>query len=91
MYLLRIIGTFAIIPTVILLTTSFFVMLATEGIQTAALRIFGYFVAALLCLTAALILFAGFFILFTGKNPLKPVLRGMMKAGPAIERKGSMS
>ncbi|MHB9156074.1 MAG: hypothetical protein ACYC5N_10380 [Endomicrobiales bacterium] len=80
MYIVRFLGTFAIIPATLLLTTSFFVLMAVQSIQVPGLRVFGYFVAVLLWLTAALILFVGFFALFTGRNPLKPVLQHMMKA-----------
>jgi len=79
MPIVRILGTFAIIPTTLLLTMSFFVFLSVQSIEAQVLRLFGYFVAVLLCVTAALIFFIGIFVLLTGRNPLRPLLQCVIK------------
>jgi hypothetical protein len=79
MPIVRILGTFAIIPTTLLLTMSFFVFLSVQSIEVQGLRLFGYFVAVLLCMTAALIFFTGIFVLLTGRNPFTPLLQYVIK------------
>lgn len=79
MFIVRFLGTFALIPATLFLMMSFFVLLAAESIRTQGLRFFGYFVALLLCVTAVSMLFVGVYVLFTGRNPLRPLLQHMAK------------
>jgi hypothetical protein len=85
MLIMRFLGTFAIIPTTLFLTMSFFVLLAAENIQHHGLKLFGYFVAALLCLTAVLMLFTGIYVMVTGRSPLRPLLQHVSKSKEEVQ------
>jgi len=75
----RIAGLFAVIPAAVLLTISFFVLFAMRKIETQGLKAFGYVVAALLWLAAALVFSAGAYTLSTGKPPMIcPMMQQMM-------------
>jgi hypothetical protein len=67
MLLMRLAGVFALIPTTILLTVSFFVLLAIGRLQEKTLKAFGYVVAALLWLSAFLVISAGIYTFSTGR------------------------
>ena len=75
----RLIGLFAIIPTAVLLTISFFVLFAIRKIESLGLKAFGYVVAALLWVAALLVLSAGIYTLSTGRHPMGCMMHEMMK------------
>lgn len=68
--MIRFSGLFTLIPATLLLTISFFVKFALTKVEKPGLRKFGKFVAALLWLSAGLILLVGIYILVTGHHPL---------------------
>jgi len=79
MTIARLIGLFAIIPTTVLLTISFFVLYTLRKPDTQGLKAFGYVIAALLWLSALLVFSAGIYTLSTGKHPLACIMRQMHK------------
>jgi hypothetical protein len=98
---LRIAGLFAVIPTAVLLTISFFVLFAMRKIETQGLKAFGYVVAALLWLATLVVFSAGVYTISTGRMPMKcpmmcPMMRGnkegMMGSGmmPMMHGQGAM-
>ena len=76
---LRLIGVFAIVPTTILLTISFFVLFALRKVEQQGLKAFGYVIAVLLWISAALIFGAGLYTITTGQHPMMPMMQEMMK------------
>ena len=73
----RFLGLFALIPATVLLTISFFVLVVARKIESHALKVFGYVVAAFLWLGVTLIVTAGMLVIATGRSPCK----GMAKFG----------
>lgn len=73
----RFLGLFALIPATVLLTISFFVLVVTRRIESHALKVFGYVVAAFLWLAVTLIITTGMLVIATGRLPCK----GMAKYG----------
>jgi len=73
-------GIFAIIPTTLVLTVSFFVLFALREVKSNVLKAFGYVVAALLWLSALLVFSGGVYTLATGKCPMQKMMqkRGMV-------------
>ncbi len=88
----RLIGLFAIVPTALLLTVSFFVLFAIRKVEVDGLRVFGYVVAAVLWIAALLVFSAGVYTIYTGRNampcPMMEMMRQKMSHGPG--RGGSM-
>ena len=76
----RVIGLFAIIPTAVLLTISFFVLFTLRKIETEGLKAFGYCLAVLLWIAAALVLSVGIYTVSTGRHPMKCMMQEMRKA-----------
>lgn len=74
----RLMGLFALVPTTLLLTVSFFVLVVLRKVESQVLRVFGYVVAALLWLTALLAFSAGIYTLSTGHCPMKEMMQGPM-------------
>jgi hypothetical protein len=76
---------------------SFFVLLSLRKVEDAALKAFGYVIAALLWLSVLLVLTGGIYTLSTGKCPLMvamhqmkaklycPMMRGDMMPPPMME------
>jgi len=76
-------GLFAIIPTAIFLTISFFVLLAASKVEVKGLKVFGYSIAVLLWISAALALTMG----ISGNCPMmKCMKQGMMDSGRPMHR-----
>lgn len=75
----RLIGLLAIIPTAVLLTISFFVLFTLCKIETEGLKAFGYVVATLLWIAAALVLSVGIYTVYTGHHPMKCMMQEMMQ------------
>jgi len=81
--LARLVGLFAIVPTTLILTVSFFVLFALRKVDGKSLKVFGYILAALLWASALLLLSDGVYTLATGRCPMKKMMhrRAMSCAG----------
>jgi hypothetical protein len=75
---MNVLGLFALIPTTLFLTISFFVLFTIRKIEERDLRAFGYLVAALLWLVALLFLYTGAYTAYTGKPQLPCMMHKMM-------------
>jgi hypothetical protein len=84
---LRIAGVFAVIPTAVLLTISFFVLFTIRKTETQGVKAFGYVVAALLWLSALLVFSVGVYTLSSGR-PLVPC--PMMQKMMSGQKEGMM-
>lgn len=86
----RLIGLFAIVPTTILLTISFFVLFVLRKADSENLKTFGYIIVALLWISAALIFGAGVYTMTTGCHPIMPMMqemmRGQLRQSPMMQR-----
>lgn len=76
---IRLLGLFALIPTSVLLSFSFFILFVLNTIKTEGLKIFGYCLAVLLWISAALVFSAGIYTVVSGHAPMKCAMYGMMK------------
>jgi hypothetical protein len=74
---MRMLGMFALVPTTMLLTVSFFVLFALKQVEEKVLKTFGLVVAVLLWVSAALVFSAGIFAVASGCGPW-----GKMPCGP---------
>jgi len=79
MHEFRLLGLFAVIPTAVLLTISFFVLFALRKIETEGLKAFGYIIATLLWIGAALVLSVGLYAVASGRQPMCPMMYKMME------------
>jgi len=77
--LARLTGLFAIVPASLVLTVSFFVLLALRKVESNVLKAFGYVIAALLWVSALLVFSSGVYTLSTGKCPMQKMM--MQKKG----------
>lgn len=80
----KLLGLVAIIPTSMLLAVSFFILFSVRKVEEGALKVFAYVIAALLWLSALLVLSAGIYTLSTGRHPMMPMMQQMM-GGPMHE------
>ena len=80
MNMFRLVGLFAIIPTTVLLTISFFVLFTLRKTETIGLKAFGYVVAVLLWVAALLVISVGVYTLSTGRHPMKSMMQEMMRS-----------
>ncbi|MFA5144697.1 MAG: hypothetical protein WC723_01630 [Candidatus Omnitrophota bacterium] len=85
----RLAGLLAIIPATVLLTISFFVLLALRKAEAAGLKAFGYVIAALLWVGVLLVLSMGSYTLSTGRCPMKEMMKCQMK-GMMMDGKAPM-
>lgn len=67
MPMMKVGGLFAIIPATVLLTLSFFVLLSLRNLRKGELKTFGYSVAVLLWISAALVFGAGVYKMAVGR------------------------
>jgi len=78
----RFMGLVAIVPASVILTISFFVLLALRKIENQGLKVFGYVIAALLWISALLVFSSGFYVLSSGRCPMMQMMghkmQGMM-------------
>ncbi len=70
-------GLYAIIPTTLLLAVSFFVLLTVNNAKSQGVKIFGYVIAVLLWISAAIVFSGGIYSLTTGKYPMKHMMKKM--------------
>jgi len=76
-------GLFAVIPVTLLLTVSFFVLMAIKRAETERLKIFGYVIAALLWVSAALVSCSALSALTGIECPvMKSMMKCHMRGGP---------
>jgi hypothetical protein len=75
----RLLGLFALVPTSILLSISFFILLVLNTIKSEGLKIFGYCLAVLLWISSALVFSAGVYTMVSGHPPMKCMMYKMMK------------
>lgn len=80
----RFLGIYAIIPTIVLLTISFFVLVVVNNVKEKVLKSFGNVIAMLLWTAAAVVLATGIFVMSTGYCPL---LKMMKKCGMGMSKK----
>lgn len=75
-------AAFSIVPTTMVLTLSFFVLVVLRKVEERALKVFGYVIAALLWLCALLVFSSGIYFLAKGKCPMMyGIHRAMMGPG----------
>jgi len=86
----RSLGLFALIPTTVLLTISFFVLLVVSNIEKKGLKAFGYVVAALLWASALLVFSAGIYTLSTGRHHGMCMMQGAMMGKMSMMPSGPM-
>lgn len=75
----RLIGLLAIIPTAVLLTISFFVLFTLRTIKANGLKAFGYVIAVLLWIAAALVFSAGVYRVSTGRCIMQKMMQCKMQ------------
>ncbi|GEM_PF-2213549 len=63
MYMSKFMGIYAVIPAAVLLAISFFVMVVLRKVDLRGLKIFGYFVSALLILASVLVFSIGVYMM----------------------------
>jgi hypothetical protein len=80
MDIFSVIGVFALIPTILLITVSFFVMFTLTKVDKSVLRIFGMVVVALLWIIALIIFSAGIFLVAQAPDYF---------GGPGLARSGN--
>ena len=91
MGMFRLLGLFAIIPTTVLLTISFFVLFTLRKIETEGLKAFGYVIVVFLWIAAALVFSAGIYTVATGRHPMKCMMQeGMKTHMQEMMREGQM-
>ncbi len=76
---MRLLGLVAVIPISMLLTVSFFVLIAVCKAENKGLKAFGYVIAALLWLAVILAFSAGLYVIITGKHPMMEMMHHMMQ------------
>jgi hypothetical protein len=81
---MRMLGVIALVPVAMMLTVSFFVLFAVKQVEEKGLRAFGWAVAVLLWVVAALVFSAGLFALTSGCGPWGK----MMPCGPMGAMRG---
>jgi len=77
-------GCFALIPATVLLTISFFVLVALQKIISEKLKIFGVVIVILLWISALLVFSSGIYAAGSGKPFFRCPMMGMMKAKQAL-------
>ena len=74
MIMLKSMGIFGFIPTMVLLTISFFVMVILKKLEEGALKSFGRIIAMLLCAAALMIFTMGLYAVSAGYCPITKML-----------------
>lgn len=77
----RLFGFLALIPTAMLLTVSFFVLVVLRKVEEKGIKAFGYVVTSLLWLAALVVFSVGIYILSTGRHFCGYMMPGMMQFG----------
>jgi hypothetical protein len=71
----RLLGLFAIIPTTLLMTVSFFVLFAIRKIEEQGLKTFGYVIIGLLWFAAFLVFSLGVYAVSSGRHPIMEMMK----------------
>jgi len=82
--LAKLAGLFVIVPTTLVLTISFFVLIVLRKVEKGVLKAFGYVVVNLLWVSALLIFLGGVYTLISGSCPGQKMMmqkHGMMSQG----------
>lgn len=88
--MVRYIGLFSIIPTALLLTISFFVLVTLNKVNLKNLRAFGIAIVILLWISAALLLSVGIYTVITGQHPIMHMMQKQMMMKNMIMPPGGM-
>ena len=72
---IRMLGAFALIPTLILLTISFFVLVIANKLNENGLKSFGRIIAMLLWVAATLVVVCGIVMMATGYCPMTRIMK----------------
>ena len=74
-------GTMVVVQVALILTVSFFVLLSMHKLDSKSkrLKVFGYVIASLLWLCAAIVLSTGIYSIVTGKSLREQKMHRMMK------------
>ena len=93
MCMMRFSSLAAIVPFALLLTLSFFVLVALRKVEEKALKAFGYVVAGLLCFTGLVVFLATPYNMGRGPVEMKYMMRQKMKmeSMPQMTQKNNMS
>ncbi len=78
MGMFRLLGLFAIIPTTVLLTISFFVLFTLRKTEAGGLKVFGYVISVLLWCGALLVFSLGIYTISTGRCIMQEMMRCKM-------------
>jgi hypothetical protein len=68
MDIFRLLGCFAVIPTILLITVSFFVMFTLTKVEKSVLRIFGMVIVGFLWIAALIVFSAGLLLVADGSD-----------------------
>jgi hypothetical protein len=79
MGMFRLLGLFAIIPTTVLLTISFFVLFTLRKTEAGGLKVFGYVISALLWCGALLVFSLGIYTISTGRCIMQEMMQCKMQ------------
>jgi len=94
MSIIKMIGTLFIVPTTVLLTISYFVVVVNSKIQEKPIKVFGWVIAVLLWIAALAVLTTGMYVSAKGPGKMNDMKCGMMKSGmmksPMMDQKGMM-
>ena len=82
-------GVLSFIPATMFVTISFFVLFVLRKVEQQGLKAFGYVIAVLLWIAAALIFGAGVYTMTTGQHPMMPMIQQMMR-GSMMEQQPMM-
>lgn len=84
-------GLLTLAPTSVLLSFSFFILVVARKVDSQALKIFGYVIAVLFWIAAALIFSTGISFLGTGQQMRCPMLQNKTyRQMPAMMTQGQM-
>jgi len=79
MGMFRLLGLFAIIPTTVLLTISFFVLFTLRKTEAGGFKAFGYVILALLWCGALLVFSLGIYTISTGRCIMQEMMQCKMQ------------
>lgn len=82
---MKVFGVLAIIPTTVLLCISYFVLLSIRKAETQGLKVFGYVVAVLLWISAAIVLSSGLYKMSGGRYLTEHKMMQKMMKSPMMQ------
>jgi hypothetical protein len=81
---------FSLIPFILIISLSFFILVVLSNVKAQALKVFGYIIVALCWLTAILIFSTCVCKQMRGMCPSMPMQRGMMDQSKGMQEGSSM-